>query len=85
GERRKLEETTAALDAAKAKLKDIDLIKQGFFTNLVAAVSEPLQAVAGQLQSSIPVVDAALKSAAELSPTERASLCDRLGFALAET
>ena len=85
GERKKLEETTAALEAAKAKLKDLDLIKQGFFTNLVAAVTEPLQAVAGQLQTSIPAVEAALKTPSGVDANLRASLCSRLGFALNET
>ncbi len=79
-----LEERAAACDAAVAKLKEVDVIKRGFFTNLVAAVSEPLQAVAGQLQSVAPTVEAI---AAGRTPD--ASACevmrDRFAFALSET
>lgn len=46
---RELAERAAAGEAAAAKLRDVDLIKRGFFNNLVTAVNEPLQAVAGSL------------------------------------
>lgn len=85
GERRKLEETTAALEAAKAKLKDIDTIKQGFFTNLVAAVSEPLQAVSGHLQAAVPALAADIKANPGADPAARMALTERLDFALKET
>lgn len=85
GERQKLEETTRALEAAKAKLKDIDTIKQGFFTNLVAAVSEPLQAVSGHLQGAIPALDADFKRTAGPDDAARKEIGERLAFALNET
>ncbi|MBF0124849.1 MAG: hypothetical protein HQL60_05905 [Magnetococcales bacterium] len=56
-QKKELEERAAACDAAMAKLKEVDVIKRGFFTNLVAALNEPLQAVNGQLQSLIPAVE----------------------------
>lgn len=54
GERRKLQETTRALEQAQQRLRDVDLVKQGFFTTMVAAVSGPLQAVHGQMRMAIP-------------------------------
>lgn len=48
---RELAERAAAGEAAAAKLRDVDLIKRGFFNNLVTAVNEPLQAVAGSLSA----------------------------------
>ena len=74
-QRKELAERVAFCDAAIAKLKEVDLIKRGFFTNLVTAVNEPLQAVSGQL--------AALGPAVAKSGDGNAS--DRLGFAQAET
>jgi signal transduction histidine kinase len=53
-QQKEIEERTAACDAALAKLREVDVIKRGFFTNLVAAVNEPLQAVAGQLKTLPP-------------------------------
>jgi K+-sensing histidine kinase KdpD len=74
-QRKELAERVAFCDAAIAKLKEVDLIKRGFFSNLVTAVNEPLQAVSGQL--------AALGPAVAKSGDGNAS--DRLGFAQAET
>jgi hypothetical protein len=79
-----LEERAAACDAAVAKLKEVDVIKRGFFTNLVAAVSDPLQAVAGQLQSVAPTVEA-LAEGRTPDPAAAAALRDRFAFALSET
>ncbi|MEJ0069869.1 MAG: cache domain-containing protein [Pseudomonadota bacterium] len=75
-QKKELEERVAFCDAAVAKLKEVDLIKRGFFSNLVTAVNEPLQAVTGQLRALAPAV-AAAGAGAEVS--------DRLEFALAET
>lgn len=74
-QRKELEERVAFCDAAVARLKEVDLIKRGFFTNLVTAVNEPLQAVAGQLSALVP--------AAEMAGDR--AISDRLNFALAET
>lgn len=76
-QRKELEERAASYDAALSRLRDVDLIKRGFFTNLVAAVNAPLQAVAGQLKT-LP---------AELERTGAASapVLARLHFALTET
>lgn len=79
GERRKLEETTAALEVARETLKQVEFVKQAFFANMVAAVSEPLQAVYGQLQKSIPEIDAALPKDAGDNALSR-----RLSFSLDE-
>ena len=75
-QKKELEEKAAACDAALAKLRDVDFVKQGFFTNLVTAVNEPLQAVAGQLKT-LP---------AELERTGvSADAVSRIHFALTET
>ena len=74
-QRKELEERVAFCDAAVARLKEVDLIKRGFFTNLVTAVNEPLQAVSGQLAALVPAADKAGDHA----------ISDRLNFALAET
>ncbi|MEI6559033.1 MAG: cache domain-containing protein [Rhodospirillaceae bacterium] len=79
-----LVERAAACDAAVAKLKDVDLIKRGFFTNLVTAVNEPLQAVSGQLQSVVPTVEAVARGEAP-DPAEAQAMRDRFAFALGET
>lgn len=50
-QRKELADKTAQFEAAQAKLREVDLIKRGFFNNLVTAVSEPLQAVTGHLAS----------------------------------
>lgn len=57
---RELAERAAAGEAAAAKLRDVDLIKRGFFNNLVTAVNEPLQAVAGSLATVARQADPAL-------------------------
>jgi signal transduction histidine kinase len=74
-QRKELAERVAFCDAAIAKLKEVDLIKRGFFTNLVTAVNEPLQAVTGQLTALVPAVEKSGDKA----------ISERLGFALAET
>ncbi len=53
-QRRELAERTAMAEAAMAKLKQVDLIKRGFFNNLVTAIAEPLQAVSGHLAALAP-------------------------------
>lgn len=70
GQRAELEERAAFCEAAVIKLRDVDLIKRGFFSNLVTALNEPLQAVAGTLQHL----------ADETEPAN-----EKLSFALAET
>ncbi len=75
-QKKELEERAASCDAALAKLREVDLIKRGFFTNLVTAVNEPLQAVAGQLK--------ALPAEFETSGASK-EVVDRLHFALSET
>ena len=84
--RQKLElvERAAACDAAVAKLREVDLIKRGFFTNLVAAVNEPFQAVSGQLQSVAPTVDRVSRGEGA-DPAQGQVLRDRFSFALNET
>lgn len=54
---KELAERIAAGDAAAAKLRQVDLIKRGFFNNLVTAVAEPLQAVSGRLGTLAPALD----------------------------
>lgn len=73
-QRRELAQQVAVGQAALAKLKEVDLIKRGFFTNLVAAINEPLQAVSGQLATLAPAVAKADPGAA-----------GRLAFVTAET
>jgi Double sensory domain of two-component sensor kinase len=75
-QKKELEERSAACDAALARLRDVDVVKRGFFTNLVTAINEPLQSVAGQLQS-LPKLDPSLAGNKEIN--------ERLQFALAET
>jgi hypothetical protein len=83
-QKRELDERAAACDAAVAKLKDVDLIKRGFFTNLVAAVSEPLQSVAGQLQSVSPAIETVVNGQTP-EPATREAIRERFAFAVAET
>jgi hypothetical protein len=75
-QKKELDERTAACDLALARLREVDVIKRGFFTNLVTAVNEPLQAVAGQLKALTPAMQAS-------GPDKAAA--ERLQFALAET
>ena len=73
-QRRELAQQVAVGQAALAKLKDVDLIKRGFFTNLVSAINEPLQAVTGQLATLAPAM-------AKADP----ATASRLGFVMSET
>jgi signal transduction histidine kinase len=73
-QRRELAQQVAVGQAALAKLKEVDLIKRGFFTNLVTAINQPLQAVTGQLATLAPAVAKADPAAA-----------GRLGFVMSET
>ena len=82
-QRMELEERAAACDAAVAKLRDVDVVKRGFFTNLVLAVNDPLQAVAGQLQTVAPAVDRVARGE-PLDPAGAQLLHDRFGFVLSE-
>ena len=43
-QKKELAERTALYDAAMAKLREVDLIMRGFFTNLVTAINEPFHA-----------------------------------------
>ena len=83
-QKKELEERAAACDAAVAKLKEVDVIKRGFFTNLVTAVNEPLQAVSGQLRSVAPTVDAVARGE-QPDPASRQTMRDQFAFALGET
>lgn len=74
-QRKELAERIADCEVAKAKLKEVDFIKRGFFTNLVTAINEPLQAVTGQLSALAPAVEKSADQAA----------AERLRFVLAET
>jgi len=65
GQRKELEDKTAALQAAQAKLKDVEALKRSFLNNLVTALSEPLQAVSGQLQAVGPSVENVLRGSAD--------------------
>lgn len=58
-QKRELAERTAVAEAATAKLKQVDLIKRGFFNNLVTAIAEPLQAVSGHLAALAPMANGA--------------------------
>ncbi len=84
GERHKLQETTRALDVARERLKDVDHAKLGYFTNLVAAVTEPLQAISGQLSSVLPKIEAGLKTSRGIEDGAAKDLLDRLTFSLFE-
>ena len=75
-QKQQLDERSEACDLAHAKLREVDLIKRGFFTTLVTAINEPLQAVTGQLKTLPQAVEAAGVSK---------EVSDRLHFALAET
>jgi signal transduction histidine kinase len=85
GQRRELDEKKATLEAAKGKLKDAEQLKRSFLANLVASLSEPLQAVAGQLQAVGPAVEAALRGTADPGPQNPEHIIDQLRSALWET
>ncbi|MBF0190964.1 MAG: hypothetical protein HQL99_07395 [Magnetococcales bacterium] len=83
-QKKELEDRAVMCDAAMAKLKEVDLIKRGFFTNLVTALNEPLLSVSGQLQSLMPVVD--VVSRGELPPAEqRQTMRERFEFSMHKT
>jgi signal transduction histidine kinase len=73
-QRRELAQQVAVGQAALTKLKEVDLIKRGFFSNLVSAINEPLQAVTGQLATLAPAM-------AKADP----GTAGRLGFVMSET
>ncbi|MBL6616148.1 MAG: hypothetical protein ISP45_19195 [Reyranella sp.] len=73
-QRRELAQQVAVGQAALAKLKEVDLIKRGFFSNLVSAINGPLQAVTGQLATLAPAM-------AKADP----ATAGRLGFVMSET
>lgn len=73
-QRRELAQQVAVGQAALAKLKELDLIRRSFFTNLVTAINEPLQAVTGQLAALAPAVARA-----------DAAVAGRLSFVMNET
>jgi hypothetical protein len=75
-QKRELSERVIFYDAAMARLKQVDLVKRGFFTNLVTAINEPLQSAAGQLAAVVAEVDR--------SP-DRPGVSRRLRSALADT
>jgi signal transduction histidine kinase len=75
-QKKELDERILSCDAAVSKLREVDVIKRGFFTNLVTAVNEPLQAVVGQLKALPPAFEAAGASK---------QVIERLQFALSET
>lgn len=76
GAQRQLMEAQIALgQVAIGKVKDLDIVKQRFFARLVAAISEPLLAITGQLKSA--------KRA--LSGMEPGATRQGLAFALAES
>ncbi|MEO5349082.1 MAG: hypothetical protein H7836_05500 [Magnetococcus sp. YQC-3] len=83
-QKKELEERALACDAAMAKLKEVDLIKRGFFTNLVMALHEPLLSVSGQLHSLLPAVTTV--ATGELPDAEaRQQLQERFEYAMEKT
>ncbi|MBF0273369.1 MAG: hypothetical protein HQL98_15070 [Magnetococcales bacterium] len=83
-QKKELEDRAVMCDAAMAKLKEVDLIKRGFFTNLVTALNEPLLSVSGQLQSLMPTVDTVAKGELPL-PEQRQILRERFEFSMHKT
>ena len=67
-ERRLMSEQLERGNNAIDKLKDIEIIKRRFFSNLVSALSEPLLAIRGQLKSAMSQVPANDQRAAVLTP-----------------
>jgi len=66
-ERRLMSEQLERGNAAIDKLKDLEIIKRRFFSNLVSALSEPLLAIRGQLKSAMSQVEASDQNAALLT------------------
>ncbi|MEI8394141.1 MAG: cache domain-containing protein [Rhodospirillaceae bacterium] len=83
-QKRELDERAAACDIAVGKLREVDVIKRGFFTNLVTAVNVPLQAVSGQLQAATASLETVARGDA-LEPAQVKIMRDRFAFALDET
>jgi len=84
-QRRELEEKAAFCEAAAEKLKEVDLLKRGFFTNLISAINEPLKAVAGTLKGAVLSLEGRPQSASDSGGAGDGQLRDRLQFALTET
>lgn len=82
GQRRELAEKTALYEAALLQLKDVAMIKRGFFTHLVGALHAPLQAVTGQLQMALAVFD---KTGAITDAGQQQAVYQHLQFTWAET
>ena len=76
-ERRLMSEQLERGNAAIDKLKDLEIIKRRFFSNLISALSEPLLAIRGQLKSAMSQVEA--------SDQNEALLTKPLTFAWRET
>ena len=76
-QRMELDEKSAFCEAAVSKLRDVDLVKRGFFTNLVAALNEPLQAISGHLQGVVRKMESD-------DPATVAEIADQLRFVLGE-
>ncbi|MBF0340776.1 MAG: hypothetical protein HQL95_07405 [Magnetococcales bacterium] len=83
-QKKELEDRAVACDAAMAKLREVDVIKRGFFTNLVTALNEPLMSVSGQLHALLPAVETVARG--ELpDPAQRQVLQERFSFAMDKT
>ena len=84
-QQRELDERIQFCDAAVTKLRDVDLLKRGFFTNLIAAINEPLKAVAGTLQTVSQTMESARTASADNLDPGASQRNERLQFALSET
>jgi K+-sensing histidine kinase KdpD len=84
-QRLELEEKAAFCEAAAEKLKDVDLLKRGFFTNLIAAINEPLKAVAGTLQTVSQSMEGNRADPSNSPDGAAYQRNERLQFALSET
>ncbi|MBF0419823.1 MAG: hypothetical protein HQL78_06610 [Magnetococcales bacterium] len=82
-QRLELEERAIACDAAMEKLREVDSIKRGFFTNLVGVLHDPLLAVTGQLHSLTPILDNVVQGNVP-DMTLRQTAQERFHFALSE-
>jgi K+-sensing histidine kinase KdpD len=63
----------------------VDILKRGFFSNLIAAVNEPLLAVVGTLQSVTNSLDSSRTLGVEVDKSTHNQLTERMNFALSET
>jgi len=76
-ERRALRERMARGDAAMEKLKDLETLKRRYFSNLMAAINNPLLAVSGQISG--------IKQAFEAGGTpNKADIDSRVDFSIQE-